>query len=334
MLILFKPLFKTSILILLFTVGSRDLFANGMAIINPVQSQTIGDSQFMIPEQSHLTLNDTIQPENSEQKEVLPEVEFLIPARLALKPIHFQVNSEISYLSFKHFRKNESKKMFFQAWLKEKELNRISIQTDSLRKVYAKAVSGGKDEIAVLILKNEERSMALNQEISTLYQASREKEDQYWQIAPEEEKLQFQVKIQSFRDSLMLNKLKEETANRTKIAIDTIVIPHESVPGKEVKTETKATAIVYKIQIGAFKGKIPESSNAMIKKLSVLRKVENYANEKGIKIYTTGNLKTYQEAVILQNQVKQEGVKNPTIIAFQKGKKISIDEARKINNEL
>ena len=67
----------------------------------------------------------------------------------------------------------------------------------------------------------------------------------------------------------------------------------------------------------------------MIKKLSVIRKVENYTDEKGVKIFTTGNLKVYQEAVTLQNQVKQEGVKNPVIIAFEKGKKIELNTAKK-----
>lgn len=66
----------------------------------------------------------------------------------------------------------------------------------------------------------------------------------------------------------------------------------------------------------------------------MLRKVENYIDEKGYSIYTTGNLKTYQEAVTLQNQVKQEGVKNPTVTAYFQGKKIPVEEAKKINKEL
>jgi hypothetical protein len=149
-----------------------------------------------------------------------------------------------------------------------------------------------------------------------------------------DEKVRFQEKVKSFRDSMALQKLKEETEKMAKIRTDTILISHESLQRKEVKTETATSTIVYKIQIGTFKGKIPDASNKMIKKLSMLRKVENYTDEKGVKVYTTGNLKTYQEAVTLQAQVKQEGVKNPVLMAFQKGKKITVDEARKLNNEL
>jgi hypothetical protein len=276
--------------------------------------------------------HDTI-PTKASTKESVPSNGYLLPDSLAGKRINFQVNSEISYLAFNHFIKNESKEMFYQAWLKEGELKRLSSQSDSLRKVYSVSGNDKKEEISVLILRNEEHSAALNQEISTLYQTAREIEDQYWQNCPASERIKFQEKIKSFKDSITLSKMREEAEKASKIMIDTLFVSHESLQNKEVKSES-ATTVIYKIQIGAFKGKIPDSSNNMIKKLSVLRKVENYTDEKGMKIYTTGNLKTYKEALTMQNQVKQEGVKNPTIIAFQKGKKITVDEAKKINNEL
>jgi len=132
---------------------------------------------------------------------------------------------------------------------------------------------------------------------------------------------------------LIQSKKKLELNNKTQSIPDTLLIVQESTPVKEVKSEA-VSDIIYKIQIAAYKVKLPESANAMIKKLSALRKVENFTDDKGVKIYTTGNLKTYQEAVTLQAQVKQEGVKNPIIIAFQKGKKITVEEAKKVNNEL
>jgi len=328
MLIRFKPSVKTSILLLLFIAEGGYLFAGSLNLSFTVQHQfyTSGDNQLIISEPTYSSSGDTV--------ETIQKEELNIHDSLTDQIINFQINSDISYLSLKHFVKDESRNKFHQAWLKDKELSQISAQTDSLRKVYANSTNPKKDEIATLILKNEELSMSLNQEISTLYQTARDQENQYWQSCSADEKMKLQEKIKSFSDSLALRKIKEETEKMAKILIDTILISNESSQGQELKTETIATAIVYKIQIGAFKGKIPESSNNMIKKLSVLRKVENYTDEKGVKIYTTGNLKTYQEAVTLQNQVKKEGVKNSTVIAFQKGKKITIDEARKINNEL
>jgi len=92
--------------------------------------------------------------------------------------------------------------------------------------------------------------------------------------------------------------------------------------------------IIYKIQIGAYKGKIPESANKLIKKISMIRKVENYIDDKGLKIYTTGNLRLFSEAVTMLSQVKQEGIKTAVINAYQNGKKITVMEARKLNHEL
>jgi hypothetical protein len=330
MLIHFKPSIKTTFLMLLFIAGSRYLSAGNFRLGYEAfyLSNTSNPEGFYLQEQIYYS-QDTVKTGHPKPGEAVEKNEFSIH-----ETVDFHVNSEILYLSIDHFRKNESKKMFSDGQIKEKELSRISAQTDSLRKVYASSPGEKKDEIAVLILKSEEHSMILNSEIPVLYQNARNMEDQYWQAAPLNEKVRFQEKIKSFRDSLALQELKEEKEKMAKILTDTILISHESLQRKEVKTETVTSTIVYKIQIGAYKGKIPDASNKMIKKLSMLRKVENYSDEKGVKVYTTGNLKTYQEAVTLQAQVKQEGVKNPVIMAFQKGKKITVDEARKLNNEL
>ncbi len=315
---------------LLFIAGGRYLSAGNfrMDYVASNLPTTSNPEGFYLQEQIYYS-QDTVKTGQLKPDEAVVKNKFSIHEN-----VDFHVNSEIRYLSIDHFRKNESKKMFSDGRFKEKELSRISSQTDSLRKVYANSPGEKKEEIAVQILKNEEQSMILNSEIPVLYQNARNLEDQYWQAAPLNEKVQFQEKVKSFRDSLALQELKEETEKMAKIQTEAILISREPMQRKEVKTETATSTIVYKIQIGAFKGKIPEASNKMIKKLSMLRKVENYSDEKGVKVYTTGNLKTYLEAVTLQTQVKQEGVKNPVIMAFQKGKKITVDEARKLNNEL
>jgi len=315
---------------LLFIAGSRYLSAGDFRLDYKAfnQSNTSKSDGLYLQEQIQYS-EDTVKAGNLTLGEAVVKNEFSIH-----ETFDFHVNSEIRYLSINHFVKKESKKMFSEGQLKEKELKRISSQTDSLRKVYASSPGGKKEEIAILILKNEEQSMLLNSEIPVLYQNARNLEDQYWQTAPLNEKVLFQEKIKSFSDSLALQELKVKTEKMAEIMTDSILISLESIQRKEVKTEIAASTIVYKIQIGAYKGKIPDSSNKMIKKLSMLRKVENYSDEKGVKIYTTGNLKTHQEAVTMQAQIKQEGVKNPVIMAFQKGKKITVDEARKLNNEL
>lgn len=251
---------------------------------------------------------------------------FIIPKRLEKAQINFRINSDISYLSFDHFIRNEAMKMFFQAWLKEKELAGLSIQTDSLRHAYIAAESEKKEEISSLILQSEKKSIQLNQEIPALYEKARNEEDSYWRSASGAEIIRFQEKIKEYADSLYLiatTKTEQKSAINPEVK-DTIVLYSPAPLAAEIKAEDPS-AIVYKIQIGAFKGKIPDTANKLITKLSMIRKIDKHIDSKGVTIYTTGNLKSYQEAITLQNQIKQEGAKNPTITAYQDGKKIAIN---------
>lgn len=260
--------------------------------------------------------------------------EIIIPKQLKDNKIDFHVNAEISYFSISHFVKIESKKLFIQAWLKEKEVNRLSEQTDSLRRIYANALNDQKETISALILKNEAQTIALNEEIPTLYEKARIIENQYWQSATADETARFHQKIKACRDSIIRTDQSQD--KRT-------ILPHKEIPDTiiyygskstqaEIKTE-ESGGIIYKILIGSYKSKVPDSAAKLIKKLSALRKVENYKDEKGVTIYTTGSLNKYVEAVTLHNQVKQEGMKNAIIEAYRNGKKITVAEARKINKE-
>lgn len=278
---------------------------------------------------------DTIPVKDSTAVPEVKAEEFSIPAGLAAKTFDFQVNSAISYLSFSHFSSNESKKRFFQAWLKEKELSRLTAQTDSLRNVYSDASGRERDELAREILKNENQVIALNQEIPELYLDVRDREIRYWKSVPEEEIERFQKKISLFKDSLeRTNKKRSETAQNQETAGRDTITRYVTIPKAPEVKDVPDSGIIYKIQIGAYKGKIPEPANKLIKKLSVIRKIENYVDGKGVRIYTTGNLKLWSEAIIMQNQVRQEGVKNALVTAYQNGKRITVNEARKINGEL
>jgi hypothetical protein len=276
----------------------------------------------------YIFVGDTITTSNAEE-------EFEIPKRLLNKIIDFQINSDITYRSFRHFVRNDSKKTFFQAWLLDKELQKLSLKTDSLRKTYASAGSDQKEVLAAEILKIEKRTIDLNLEIPVLYQNARKEENQYWKSATEDEIRQFQDKVKLFSDSINQVNLKAPEQAQPAIAQvpDTLFFEKEDNKASAAKPESSSD-ISYKIQIAAYKGKIPDLANKLIKKLSAIRKVENYVDDKGVKVYTTGILKNYNEAVTLQGQVKQEGVKNPVIAAYLKGKRIPVAEARKLNNEL
>jgi len=311
----------------LFTIGTSYLFAGSLN-----QNYKCGEK---VPVLRLFSSEDTITTQPAvEIKNTNQDAGFIIPRQFEDNNIDFQVNTDIRYFSFRHFVKNESRNLFFQAWMKEKELKNLSSTTDSLRRVYANALSDQKDVIAAQILKNEARSIALNAEIPTLYDQARTMENQYWQSATAEKITGFKEKIKAYKDSISLkDKSHSEQTMKNKQAIPDTIIYYESKPTPaEIKTE-ESVGIVYKILIGSYKSKVPDSAAKLIKKLSVLRKVENYKDEKGVTIYTTGNLNKYDEAVILHNQVKQEGIKNASIVAYQNGKKITLVDAKKLNKE-
>lgn len=304
MLIQFTTSIKTTLILLLFTIGGL----NSYAIISSaglIQNDTIA----------------TVKPPVSQ-----PEV-FVIPENARKAAIDFQVNSEISYFSFSNFVKEESKKIFYSAWLKEKEVSKLSAQTDSLRKSYTNSSDDQKEKISALILKAEGQIMTLNEEIPDLYEKARNEEKQYWQSASSDEKAKFQKRIKIYQDSIQQ---AIAALNKQKIP-DTIT--YYTAESKPVANIEPATSVTYKIQVGAYKGKLPDTAAKSIKKLGMLRKVESYKDEKGVTVYTTGSLKRYQEALTLQSQVKLEGIKNATIAAYNNGKRITLDEARKLNNE-
>lgn len=304
MLIQFSTSIKTTLILLLFTMGGLNLYA-GILPMYLLQNDTIATVIPAIPQASA----------------------FIVPENARKATINFQVNSEISYFSFSHFVQSESKKTFYTAWQKQKEFNKLSAQTDSLRKSYADSSNDQKEKISTLILKAEQHLMSLNEEIPVLYEKVRNEENQYWQSASSADKVKFQEKIKLYQDSLQ----QANALSIKKVLPDTIIY-YKAEPKPVVNTEP-ATAIIYKIQVGAYKGKLPDTAAKSIKKLGVLRKVENYKDEKGVTVYTTGSLKRYQDAVILQGQVKLEGIKNATITAYNNGKRITLDEARKLTNE-
>jgi hypothetical protein len=313
MLIFLKHTIKTSLLILLFISMVNYLYAFNLLNGAYPENGYIHLKNTGIYEDNkkatdyYFISNDTIKSGQNDAGMKLQTNENLsVPADLNRAPINFQVNSYIYYLNFKHFIKDEAKKLFIQGWFKEKELNKLSLYADSLRKAYTTSSDEQREKITQQILKSEQASVTLNEEIPAAYEKAREIENLYWQSASMYEINQFQQKIRKYEDSIAHQ--KQQVLHKEVLDTITVYLPSKNHKEPEPKAEVP-TGIIYKIQIGAFKGKIPETTNKLIKKISVIRKVENYVDEKGVKVYTTGNLRSYAEAGTMLNQVKQEGVK-------------------------
>jgi hypothetical protein len=323
MLIVIKTSIKTILILLLLIAGTSNMQASGLFFF---KSEAGYSSKHFFE-----YANDTIKVETN-TGEIANQAELSIPDKLKTKTIDFQINSDISYLNINHFVKNDSKKLFIQAWQKENEVKKLYAQTDSLRKMYANSSEDRRQEISSTILQAEQQTIALNEEIPVLYEKARNEENQYWQAASPEMLIQVQRKIQNYKDSVRQTKETRFEKKALKKEIPDTIIFVQAKP-KEMGKDDVPTGIIYKIQVGAYKNKMPESAAKAIKKLSLLRKVENYKDEKGVKIYTTGNLKSYKEALTMQNQVKHEGIKNATIAAYQNGNRIALNDARKLTNE-
>lgn len=337
MLILLKQNIKTSFLILLFITMGTYLFAfsPSSAIGNKSDNSRLilwDERSLMSESEPDLSiLTDSISAQQKDSVHATPSgnENSAMYGLLARTPINFRINSAINYRKFNHFLREDAKELFFQGWLKEVELQKLSRHTDSLRRAYSAASAEEREKISAGIIEAEQKSIALVEELPGFFQKAREIEDRHWQNASMDEIAQFQQKLIQVEDSMARS---SQAVMQTEVH-DTITM-YTQTPVAEEKIAEASGDIIYKIQIGSFKGKIPDASNKLIKKLSIIRKVENHVDDKGYKIYTTGNLRSHAEAVILLGQVKQEGVKNAVITAYQKDKKIPVTEAQKLNKEL
>jgi hypothetical protein len=65
----------------------------------------------------------------------------------------------------------------------------------------------------------------------------------------------------------------------------------------------------------------------------VIRRIDEYTDAKGVTVYTVGELKSYEDALQMQSQVRMEGVKDAVVAAYLNGKRIPVNEARKISEQ-
>ncbi len=107
----------------------------------------------------------------------------------------------------------------------------------------------------------------------------------------------------------------------------------DKVEEEKPAPKVNSSGITYKIQIGAYSRGIPNNMKSVFNKISLIRKVDNYTDEKGVVVYTTGNLTNYDDAVVMQNQVKQEGIKDPVIAAYLNGKRINLEQAKQTEKQ-
>jgi hypothetical protein len=182
-------------------------------------------------------------------------------------------------------------------------------------------------------LELESQTFELKNVVKQLFIQAKTVESGYWQNATAQE-------TESFIRELNAAEQEIRNKNATQIVTATeypdLIIPSAfqvDKPTERPATKPKASGITYKIQIGAYSRGIPNNMKSVFSKISVIRKVENYTDEKGVVVYTTGNLTNYEDALVMQKQVQQEGIKDAIIAAYLNGKRIPLEQAKEIEKE-
>ena len=290
-------------------------------------------NQEILIENDSLFENETGQNDELEQLTDETQVNEPIQAIPLEEQISFNINSEITYIALSNFKTDEGQIYFKEGNLKQTELKNVVKQTENLREKYKAAASRAeRDSIGQQILGLESQSYELNSVVSKLLLQAKSVENGYWQNATPEETEKFIRELNTAAAELNKAAVRAESVSESP---ELMVIPifTENKEPERTAPKAKSSGIVYKIQLGAYSRGIPNNLKPVFSKISVLRKVENYTDEKGVVVYTTGNVTSYDDAVVMQNQIKQEGIKDPIIAAYLNGKRITLEQAKEIEKE-
>jgi hypothetical protein len=306
------------------------------AISDPVETGNLIIAVQALDLETDSTLNITEYQQDAvaEQHAVEEQKIELIQQKPAEEVINFNINNEITYIFVSNFKTEEGKIYFREGTRKQTELTDVVNETEILRDKYKSAKSRSeKDSIGQQILTFENQMYELNGVVNQMFLQAKTAENGYWQNATPEETERFLGELNAAAKELnSKNTVKTESETITpELIVMPVLVEKEEV--KNDKPVAKNSGIIYKIQIGAYSRGIPNNQKQAFSKISVIRKVENYTDANGVVVYTTGNLTSYDDAVVMQNQVRQEGIKDPIIAAYLNGKRITLEQAKEIENK-
>ncbi|MCK5730728.1 MAG: hypothetical protein KAH68_06620 [Draconibacterium sp.] len=245
--------------------------------------------------------------------------------------INFKVNNEITYKDTSHFKTEKGIYFFLEGDSLQKVLDFSLINVDVLREEYSSVKTREeKNYIGEKILAYENEIYKLKSNASSCLIQAKLTEAEYWKNTEEDE-------IDKFITELALISVEDinDTVNMetTTVETNTLIDPIILLGGAEnisTSIEQNDNELIYKIQIGAYSRGLPSYTKQLFDKLSFIRKIENYTDKKGVVVYTTGNLINYDDALIMKNQVRQEGIKDAYIVPYLNGKRITLEQAKEL----
>lgn len=272
-----------------------------------------------------ITLPDSLEAEEF-YEENQPETEPIIRND---KPINFVVSDEFTYLDTTNFRTKEGLTAYL-AWEKDQEeLDSLTSSLNKLRSDYASARNMmQRNELGQKIIDAENQLLPLQRKVKEQLNASRLAENNYWNNASFQQKDDFAEKLRTLAEEYQSAQKDTVPEIDTSLIVSEVfedVAPVTPAAPKENKDE-----LTYKIQIGAYSRGLPNYVKKQFDKLSYIRKIENYTDDRGVVVYTTGNLTNLEDAMRMQKQVRQEGIEDAFVVPYFNGKRITLEEAKKI----
>lgn len=299
--------------------------------------QALQPEPLQMPDSSSTTTPQPEAPQPSGPAFIRVPYSSDLPEALKLETFSFYLNSNIHYQHISQFRTTEGLAQYIEGWKHERDLKRIAVQTDSLRKQYDDIFfDEEREKVAQQLLENEMYTLNNSQLPETSFIKAREAELNWWKTAPREE---FQKvndensQMASFIESLKPKPVPPPAPVVETLPTDSASIGNDSLavrPKPAPVTPPSESTVVYKVQIGTFTKTVPPQTQKKFDKLAVLRRIDQTTDENGTLVFSVGELNRFNDAVNLQNQIRQEGIKDAFVVSYLNGKRIPLNDAKKL----
>ncbi len=255
------------------------------------------------------------------------------PSPAPVKLIDFEVNSEMTYIDTANFQTEAGLSNYLKWEGAKEQLDSLQSQTNEWRSIYAKArTSAERNEMGQKIIRAEEELFNLQQAVQEYRMLAVKAENDYWGAMPETERIEFAEQLNRQKQAYL-----SEEEFETEVPDTALILPVAALENLDInpaaQEEQTGDELVYKIQIGAYSRGLPSYVKNQFDKLSYIRKIENYTDDRGVVVYTTGNLNNLGDAIKMQNQVRQEGIEDAFVVPYFNGKRITLEEAKKLEGE-
>jgi cell division septation protein DedD len=108
-------------------------------------------------------------------------------------------------------------------------------------------------------------------------------------------------------------------------------VPVKPEETKVSETAKEAVNIEYRVQIGVFRNEVPVEVMNKFLSIATMGITSNKTAE-GLTVYSVGKFKDFGSAEKLKNEVVGQGIPDAFVAPYNNGKRISVEEARKLEN--